>query len=204
MKTRTLGILLFDDVEVLDFAGPFEVFSVAGLRNAGAAPFAVHTIAEKSPVIARNQLAICPSYTLENSPLFDIILLPGGGGIRPDGSPFGSRKEMHNEKILDWVRTQNQQAEMVLSVCTGSMILAKAGLLEGLRATTHWKAEAGMREAAPNTELLMNERYVDNGRIVLSAGISAGIDMAFYVIKKLLGAETALETAQYMQYDYWH
>lgn len=203
MKTRTLGIFLFDDVEVLDFAGPFEVFSVTGLRGGGEAPFKVSTIAEKNQIIARNQLVISPTYILENSPNFDIILVPGGGGIYPDGTPFGSRKEMHNTKVLDWVKAQNTQAELVLSVCTGSMILGKAGLLEGLKATTHWKAETGMQEAAPNTKLLMKERFVDNGRIILSAGISAGLDMSFYVIQKLLGKEAALETAQYMQYDYW-
>ena len=93
--------------------------------------------------------------------------------------------------------------ELLLSVCTGSLLLGKAGLLEGLSATTHWKAVDAMREVAPNTNLLPEERWVDNGRIILSAGISAGIDMSLYVISKLWGKETADETAQYMQYDHW-
>lgn len=200
---RNVAIFIFDEVEVLDFAGPFEIFSVTGLRNGGEAPFKVSTIAEKSLITARNGLQITPTYLLENSPKFDIILIPGGGGFHPDGTPFGSRREMHNQVVLDWIIEQNKTAELVLSVCTGSLILAKAGLLEGLKATTHWKAEEGMRAAAPNTELLMKERWVDNGRIILSAGVSAGIDMSLYVVGKLLGKVAADETATYIQYDYW-
>jgi transcriptional regulator GlxA family with amidase domain len=200
---RNLAIFIFDDVEVLDFAGPFEVFSVCGLRDRAEPPFRVYTVAEKSPVTARNGLVVQPHFLLENCPKSDIFLIPGGGGIRPDGTPFGTRREMHNPVLLDWVRQQNQTAEMVLSVCTGSLVLGKAGLLEGLRATTHWKAVEAMRQAAPSTTVLPEERWVDNGRIILSAGISAGLDMSFHVISKLLGAEAARETAQYMQYDHW-
>lgn len=200
---RNLAILLFDDVEVLDFAGPFEVFSVCGLRSGNEPPFRVFTVAEKASVAARNGLVIKPTYLLNDCPPTEIFLVPGGGGIHPDGTPFGSRREMHNDALLDWVRQRNQTAELVLSVCTGSMILAKAGLLEGLSATTHWKAVDAMRQLAPNTTLLPEKRWVDNGHIILSAGVSAGIDMSFYVISKLLGAEAARETAQYIQYDYW-
>jgi transcriptional regulator GlxA family with amidase domain len=110
---------------------------------------------------------------------------------------------MNNGPLLDWIREQNKKVELLLSVCTGSLLLGKAGLLEGLSATTHWKAVDTMRAAAPNTNLLPEERWVDNGRIILSAGISAGIDMSLYVISKLLGKEAADETAQYMQYDHW-
>jgi len=200
---RNLAIFIFDDVEVLDFAGPFEVFGVCGLRSGNEKPFNVYTVAEKEIVTARNQLKIIPPYTLRNCPTPDILLLPGGGGINPDGTPFGTRLEMNNEPLLDWIRQQNKKAEMLLSVCTGSLLLGKAGLLEGLSATTHWKAVDTMRAVAPNTNLLPEERWVDNGRIILSAGISAGIDMSLYVISKLLGKEVADETAQYMQYDHW-
>ncbi len=200
---RNVAIFIFDEVEVLDFAGPFEIFSVTGLRGGGEAPFKVSTIAEKSIVAARNGLQIMPTYLLADSPQFDIVLIPGGGGFYPDGMPFGSRREMHNQVVLDWINEQNKTAELVLSVCTGSMILAKTGLLDGLKATTHWLAEKGMREAAPNTELLMQERWVDNGRVILSAGVSAGIDMSLYVVSKLLGKVAADETAKYIQYDYW-
>ena len=200
---RNLAIFIFDDVEVLDFAGPFEVFSVCGLRDSTEPPFRVFTVAEKSPVAARNGLVVQPHFLLENCPRPGIFLIPGGGGFRADGTPFGTRREMHNPVLLDWVRTQDKTAEMVLSVCTGSLVLANAGLLEGLRATTHWMAVDAMRQAAPNTTVLPEERWVDNGRIVLSAGISAGLDMSFHVIRKLLGAQAARETAHYMQYDHW-
>ena len=200
---RTIAILLFDDVEVLDFAGPFEVFSVCGRRGSEPYPFRVVTVAERSPVVARNNLVITPTCILGEEPDPDVILIPGGGGHHPDGTPFGSRREMNNQRVLDWIRHRNETAELVLSVCTGSLLLARAGLLEGLSATTHWGALEAMQKVAPQTKLLPNERWVDNGRIVLSSGVSAGIDMSLYVISKLLGREAANETAHYMQYDYW-
>ena len=205
---RNVAIFLFDEVEVLDFAGPFEVFSVCGRRghgrrDGGDAPFEVYTVAERSPVQARNGLTVVPTYTLGEEPTPDIILIPGGGGFHPDGTPFGSRREMHNERVLDWIQQRNATAELTLLVCTGSLMLARAGLLEGLAATTHWGAVDAMREIAPNTTLKPEERWVDNGRIILSAGVSAGIDMSLYVVSRLLGKEVADETARYMQYDHW-
>ncbi|MBC7850767.1 MAG: DJ-1/PfpI family protein [Chitinophagaceae bacterium] len=200
---RNVAIFLFDDVEVLDFAGPFEVFSVCGLRSGAEKPFNVYTVAEKETISARNGLQILPHYQLDNCPAPDIVLLPGGGGVHPDGRGFGTRLEMNNTSLLDWIKKKDASAELMLSVCTGSLLLAKAGLLEGLKATTHWKAVETMKAAAPNTTILPEERWVDNGRIILSAGISAGIDMSLYVISKLLGKEAADETAEYMQYDYW-
>lgn len=200
---RNVAIFIFDDVEVLDFAGPFEIFSVCGLRNGGEKPFNVYTVAEKHNIRARNNLLITSNYLLADCPKPDIVLIPGGGGMHADGSPFGSRKEMHNEMLLNWIRKQNETAELMLSVCTGSLMLAKAGLLEGLAATTHWKAVEAMQAAAPNTKLFPEKRWVDNGRIILSAGVSAGIDMSLYVISKLLGKEVADENAQYIQYDHW-
>ncbi len=200
---RNVAILLFDEVEVLDFAGPFEVFSVCGRQEAGPHPFQVCTVAEQKTVNARNGLTITPTYLLEEEPLPDIILVPGGGGFHPDGTPFGSRREMDNPRVLDWIKQRNQTSELTLSVCTGSLLLARAGLLEGLTATTHHGAVDAMREAAPNTTLKPEERWVDNGRIVLSAGVSAGIDMSLYVVSRLLGKEVADQTAHYMQYDHW-
>jgi len=199
---RTVVILLFDEIEVLDFAGPFEVFGVAGKRS-GDAPFQVFTVAERGPIYARNGLVISPTYLLNDHPKADIVVVPGGGGIHPGGTPYGSRREMNNPAVLNWVRRTTNTAELVLSVCTGSFILGKAGLLDGLAATTHFMAVDGMRQAAPNTELRPSERWVDNGKIITSAGISAGIDMSLYVVGKLLGKPVADETARYMQYDYW-
>jgi transcriptional regulator GlxA family with amidase domain len=200
---RNVAIFIFDEVEVLDFAGPFEIFSVSGLRSGKEKPFNVYTVAEKQAISARNNLLITANYLLPNCPKPAIILIPGGGGIHADGTPFGSRKEMHNEVLLNWIKEQNKTVELVLSVCTGSLILAKAGLLEGISATTHWKAVDAMQAAAPNTTLFPEKRWVDNGRIILSAGVSAGIDMSLYVISKLLGKAMADENAQYIQYDYW-
>jgi transcriptional regulator GlxA family with amidase domain len=200
---RNVAIFIFDDVEVLDFAGPFEIFLVCGLRSGGEKPFNVYTVAEKQQVCARNNLLISANYLLDNCPAPDILLIPGGGGMHADGTPFGSRKEMHNEILLHWIREKNKTAELLLSVCTGSLILATAGLLDGLSATTHWKAVGAMQAAAPRTKLFPEKRWVDNGRIILSAGVSAGIDMSLYVISKLLGKATADENAQYIQYDYW-
>ena len=195
--------MLFDDVEVLDFAGPFEVFSVCGLRTMDSPPFEVFTVAEQTTVTARNKLCIKPTYTLDRMPSPDIILIPGGGGFRNDGTPFGTRKEMDNPIIIDWVKHWHSRTTLTLSVCTGSLILGKAGLLDGLKATTHWLAFDAMKAVAPKTELIHNVRWVDNGKTILSAGVSAGIDMSFYVISKLLGKPVADETAKYMQYDYW-
>jgi len=201
--TRKLAILLFDEVEVLDFAGPFEVFSVCGLRSSNAKPFDVFTVAEKPSIWARNHLMVNPTYVLGQEPLPDMVLIPGGGGYHADGQPFGTRKEMDNPVLLNWIRSQHQTAELILSVCTGSLLLAKADLLHGLKATTHKGAVEMMRSVAPDTVLMPQERWVDNGKIVLSAGISAGIDLSLYVISRLLGNESADETASYMQYDYW-
>jgi transcriptional regulator GlxA family with amidase domain len=199
---RTVAILLFNEIEVLDFAGPFEVFGVAD-RKANPRPFRVITVAERGPVYARNGLSINPTYLLNDHPTADIIIVPGGGGHQTDGTPFGSRREMDNPAVINWIRRTAEQAELVLSVCTGSFLLGKAGLLDGLAATTHYLAVDGMQQAAPNTELRPTERYVDNGKIITSAGISAGIDLSLYVVGRLLGKDVADETARYMQYDYW-
>ncbi len=199
---RTVAILLFNEIEVLDFAGPFEVFGVAGLRS-GSRPFQVITVAERGPVYARNGLSINPMYLLNDHPEPDILIVPGGGGFKADGTPFGSRREMENPAVLNWVRRHTATAELVLSVCTGSLILGKAGLLENRAATTHFMALDAMRQTNPTTTVVANERWVDAGSIITSAGISAGIDMSLYVVGRLLGQEAANETARYMQYDYW-
>ncbi len=191
--TRNVAILIFDDVEVLDFCGPFEVFGVTG-RNDNPKPFNVYTVAEKSPIIARNGLSVNPTYNLDNCLQPDILLVPGG---------FGTRREMNNQTIIKWIKEQFPKVELMLSVCTGALMLGKAGLLDGLSATTHFRAEDELWAAAPHTTICMSERYVDNGKVITSAGISAGIDMALYTVGRLLGVEVAAETAHHMQYDYW-
>jgi transcriptional regulator GlxA family with amidase domain len=198
---KKIAIVLFDDVEVLDFAGPFEVFSIAGQRNTGEA-YDVFTVAEKATVVARNRLIVTPTYTFANCTSPDIFLIPGGGGYHADGTAFGSRREMNNPVMLQWIEQHFDKAELVLSVCTGALILAKAGLLENLEATTHFLAIEALKAVAPTTKVSPEKRWVDNGKIILSAGVSAGIDMSFYVLEKLQGQDVAIEAARYMQYEY--
>lgn len=189
---KNVAILIFDEVEVMDFCGPFEVFSVTGRRD-NTNPFEVYTVAEKdSPVFARNRLSVNPHFTIHNCPKPDILIIPGG---------FGTRREMHNQIVIDWIKEKSFNAELILSVCTGSLLLAKAGLLEGLSATTHHSAIDLLRETAPNTKIEPDRRFIDNGRVIISAGVAAGIDMSFYVVGKLLGRDTAIETARYIEYD---
>lgn len=184
---------MFDDVEVLDFAGPFEVFSVAAELNKDDRPFAVLTVAEHlAAVSARNGLSINPDCTISDCPPPDILIVPGG---------IGTRKLIDNSAVIDWIKDCAPTAELVLSVCTGSMLLAKAGLLEGVRATTHHLALDLLQELAPNTTVVSDRRFVDNGKIITSGGIAAGIDMSLYVVSKILGRAAAEKTAEYMEYQ---
>lgn len=199
---KKIAIALFDEVEVMDFAGPFEVFSVTGKRNTGE-PYEVFTVAEKEVITARNNLIVKPTYLFNNAPTADIFLVPGGGGYYPDGKPFGSRREMNNPVMVNWVKNQHEKSVLTLSVCTGALILAKADLLNGLEVTTHFMAIDTLKQIVPTATVSPEKRFVDNGKTILSAGVSAGIDMAFYVVAKLQGPEVAQETARYMQYDYW-
>jgi transcriptional regulator GlxA family with amidase domain len=191
-QKRNVAILIFDEVEVLDFCGPFEVFGVTGYKD-GTEPFNVYTVAEgPGPVIARNGLSINPAYTIADYPRPDILVVPGG---------LGTRKEMDNPVLREWIEERAKETELTLSVCTGALMLAKAGLLEGLSATTHHDGVELLKELAPGVTV-EEERFVDNGRIILSAGISAGIDASLHVVAKLLGTEQALETARYMEYEW--
>jgi transcriptional regulator GlxA family with amidase domain len=190
---RSVAILIFPDVEVLDFCGPYEVFSVTG-RDRDPKPFRVRLVAERpGPVLARNGLSVNPDHTLADCPPADLLLVPGGMGTRP---------LMHNAMVVEWVRSRAAESELVLSVCTGALILGKAGLLDGLAATTHHGALELLRQTAPNTEIRDDTRFVDNGRVITSGGIAAGIDMALHVVGRLLGAEVAAETARYMEYPW--
>ena len=192
MNRRTVAIVLFDEIEVLDFAGPFEVFSVCG-RRSQLDPFDVFTVSERGQTIrARNGLVVTPLYSFENAPAPDILLVPGG---------FGTRREMKNPVMLEWVARHGKRCEFLLSVCTGALVLARAGLLDGLSATTHHLAFDELRAVAPRTNIREGERIVDNGRVVLSSGVSAGIDMSLHMVSRLLGDDLARETARYMEYE---
>jgi len=191
-KPRNVAILIFDAVEVLDFCGPFEVFSVCGRRD-NSNPFNVYTVAEKSPVVARNDLSVNPHYLLSSCPPPDLLIIPGG---------FGTRTEIHNPTLIDWIKQIYPTTEHVLSVCTGALLLAKASLIDGLKATTHHDALDLLSKHAPNTEIIENQRFVDNGKLIFSGGISAGIDASFHLLEKLLGTDIARETANYMEYNW--
>ena len=196
---RTVGILLFNEVEVLDFAGPFEVFSLA--ENVASASndkhFKVITIAEHpAPISARNGLKVIPDYSFVNHPEIDVLVIPGG---------YGAEKvEIHNPVVLDWMIAQASVAELTLSVCTGALLLAKAGLLAGRAATTHWM-DLDNLASYPDIDVIDNIRYVDASddmrNIVTSAGISAGIHASLYCIEKLVDNQTKRATAHRMEFD---
>jgi transcriptional regulator GlxA family with amidase domain len=188
---RNVAILLFDDAEVLDFCGPFEVFSTTNeLQHERL--LRVFTVALSTRVVrARNGLRVVPDYTLAGCPRPDIVVVPGGQGTR------AARNE---EQIIAWLQRCAGSAELLLSVCSGALILARAGLLEGLTATTHHEVLEELRSSAPRTRVVGERRYIDNGRIIVSAGISAGIDMCLYVVTRLFGAAVARQTAAYMEY----
>lgn len=193
MKERRVAILLFDDVEVLDFAGPFEVFSVANELNEPPL-FKVSIVAFKDgPVRARNGLSVNADYTIANCPQPDILIVPGGLGTRP---------LIKEGRLIEWIGETSKRSELTLSVCTGSLLLAKAGVLEGMKATTHHLAFDMLEKLSPGTTIVSEQRYVDNGHIITAAGVSAGIDMSLYVIGKIIGVEQAEKIALYMEYDW--
>lgn len=190
---RNVAIFIFDDVEVLDFAGPFEVFNVTG-EIIDPPPFHVYTVAQSAePVYARGRLSINPHYTVDNCPAPDILLVPGG---------FGTRALMKDEALLAWLREQAERLDHLLSVCTGSLVLGAAGLLEGLEATTHHTTMDLLRKHAPGATIREDQRFVDNGQIITSGGISAGIDMALYVVSRLLPEDQLRATLKEMEYDW--
>ncbi|HVU22866.1 MAG TPA: DJ-1/PfpI family protein [Opitutus sp.] len=188
---QNVAILVFDDVEVLDFAGPFEVFAVTDeLQNREV----FHTFTfglHPGTIRARNGLKIVPDFTLENCPPPHLLVVPGGQG---------TRALLKMPALHEWLRVKSRSAETVMSVCTGSLVLAAAGLLDGLRATTHHERLDLLRTLAPRTTIVENERFVDNGKVLTAAGISAGIDCSLHLVGRLLGPAVADDTARYMEY----
>lgn len=188
---RTVAILVFDDVEVLDFTGPFEVFAVTDELRGHSAYHVVTVSAGEKPVRARNGLRVVADHTWTDCPRADVLIIPGG---------FGTRALLARPELLEWVRSRSQETEVLMSVCTGSLVLAKAGLLDGLRVTTHHERLDLLRELAPTAEVVANERFIDHGRLLTAAGISAGIDCSLHVVKRHCGNEAAAATARYMEY----
>lgn len=195
-RKRTVAILIFDDVELLDFAGPFEVFSsVRNLSGDHERLMEVFTVAETAaPVRCRNGLTVLPEYALAECPPIDLLVVPGGAGVRA---------ALEHAGVIDWVRSRAEDSELTVSVCTGSFVLAQAGLLAGRSATTHWESIGELRQRFPEVQVVEDQRWIDAGEIITAAGVSAGIDVALHVVRRLYGADAARATALGIEYDYW-
>jgi transcriptional regulator GlxA family with amidase domain len=191
MTVRSVGILLFNDVEVLDFAGPYEVFTVAN-ELAGGALWQVKTVGYGSAEIkCRHGLRVRPDDVTSPADAYDLLILPGGRG---------TRRLIEDAAAIDWVRTTAGRAKLVLSVCTGSLLLAQADLLGGLRVTTHAEVLDTLARLAPDALVDPTQRFHDNGHIITAAGISAGLDAALQVVARLQGHDLARSTARHMEY----
>ncbi len=198
MDRKRTGIVVFKDVEVLDFTGPFEVFSVARLneqkRREEPSPFNVFLVAEtKSLVVAAGGMKVLPDYDLDDCPPLDILVVPGG---------WGTRREMDNGRLIGWIAERARQVETLASVCTGALLLGKAGLLDGRRATTHWRSLDWMEELFPKTRVEKRLHFIEDGALFTSAGISAGIDMSLKIVARHFGDAIARATARQMEYPF--
>jgi transcriptional regulator GlxA family with amidase domain len=198
MTRRRVGILVFPEVEVLDFCGPFEVFSVTRLdeerRRIDPSPYEVLIVAENpTVVVATGGLRVVPDCTFDDCPRLDVLVAPGG---------WGTRREMANDRLIAWVTERAHEVATLSSVCTGSLLLGKAGLLDGRRATTHWRAVTEMRGLFPAVNVIDDQHVVEDGDVITSAGISAGIDMALCVVARHHGEAIARATARYMEYPF--
>lgn len=196
--TRNVGIYIFDEIEVLDLGGPFEVFSTASRMkarlNPGATkPFEVFTIAETiRPIRARGGLIVQPAFDIATHPAIDVFIVPGGVVTA----------ELERPTIIEWITRTAAKASLTASVCTGAFLLAKAGLLRGKSITTHWEDIADFRAMFPDIPVRDDTRWVDAGEIVTSAGISAGLDMSLHLVARLESEELAVRTARQMDYDW--
>jgi transcriptional regulator GlxA family with amidase domain len=194
----TVGILVFDQVEVLDVAGPFEVFTVTRLnkelRQEESSPFRVLLVSENmDQVSAVGGLRFTPDVTQDNCPELDLLIVPGG---------WGTRTQVKNANLLKWIANKSRRTRLTGSVCTGSSLLGEAGLLDGREATTHWRTFNFLRQAAPKAYIREDLRVTMDGSIFTSAGISAGIDMALHIVSYLFGTKTGEATALQMEYPY--
>lgn len=190
-RMKNVAIFVHDGVEILDFSGPGEVFAAARPENGG---FKVYTVSlTKEPIFSQGFVKIIPEYSIADVPTPDILVIPGGN----------SGPVANNPQVTAWIRQIAPDLEIALSVCTGAFVLQKAGLLDGKKATTWHGAIDRLRQMATRTEVLENTRWVDNGRVITTAGVSAGIDGALHVVEKIFGPETAQATARYMEYDKW-
>ncbi len=186
-----IGIYIYDDAEVLDFSGPFEVFSVANrfLEKKHNLFF----VSQKDKIItARGNYKVLSDYTFENHPKIDVLIVVGGVHTG----------EMQKDEVISWIREQNKSVEIIASVCTGAFLLAKAKVLTNQEVTTHWEDIKDLKTLFPSLIVKENVRWVEQDKVVTSAGISAGIDMSLHLISKLYSFELAEKTAKQMQFDW--
>jgi transcriptional regulator GlxA family with amidase domain len=189
---KTIGILLFGDFEELDAIGPWEVLSWWTRQFPGDG-WEVTTLSRDGlPVTAAKGLVVHPEHSYETVPPLDALLYPGGQGTRP---------QLRDEAQLEWVRGQRAKVPLMTSVCTGSLVYARAGLLKGRPATTHWGSLDLLHELDPSIEVRPDDRFVDDGDVVTAAGVSAGIDMALHLVARLHSVERAREVRRGIQYD---
>jgi putative intracellular protease/amidase len=188
---RNLAILIFDGVQIIDYTGPFETFGHVYFDDTHA--FNIYTVSEKSGAITTSMgMSVNPKYTLENAPEPNVIVIPGGD----------VRGQVNNPAVIKFIQDKARNAEIVMSVCNGAYILAKTGLLDGLEATTTANLIPGLKIAAPKTKVVDDKRFVDNGKIITTAGLSSGIDGALHVIDRLFGKGTAQMAALGMEYNW--
>lgn len=193
-----VGIYVYDEVEVLDFAGPFEVFTTAARVKARQEPntpklFDVFLIAEQEGLArARANFNVQPHFTIQKHPAIEVLIVPGGVHTL----------ELDKPNVIEWISKISQQTILTTSVCTGAFLLAKAGVLQDKPCTTHWEDIPDLRAMFPALDVRENTPWVDNGNVVTSAGISAGIEMALHLVAKLAGKDLAVRTARQMEYTW--
>jgi transcriptional regulator GlxA family with amidase domain len=191
---RNVAILVFDDVEILDFAGPYEVFNVASDTTRPPAFYVYNVGITHMPVLARGRFTVLPRYSMEDCPQPDILVIPGGFGIRP---------LLKHDLLIEWIQKQATKVEWLLSVCTGALLLAKAGVLKNCPATTHHTAFDQLKELSPTTEVITGQRFVQaSTRIMTSGGISAGIDVSLHIVERLIGTESLNSVVSEMEYPW--
>ncbi|MBS2022934.1 MAG: DJ-1/PfpI family protein [Deltaproteobacteria bacterium] len=197
--TRNVAIVVYEGVELLDFAGPTEVFTSAagfgarGEKGKEEEAFRVYTVAvSKAPITSQGMLKVMPEFSIDDAPAPDIVVLPGGN----------SKAMTEDPKFMAWIERVSKATEVNMSVCTGAFVWAKLGLLDGKSSTTWYGATDKLQAAAPKSTVQEGRRLVDNGHVLTTAGVSAGIDGALHLVARLLGRQVADKTAQYMEYHW--
>ena len=188
-----VAIYIYDQAEVLDFSGPYEVFSTASRVCAGDNPFEVFMVGETGQVVtARAGYRVVPDCSFDNHPAIDVLVVPGGVHTA----------ELQKPDVMQWIYRQGRQAQLVASVCTGAFLLAEAGILTDQHVTTHWEDIPDLRARYPGLTVQEAVRWVDEGAVVTSGGISAGIDMSLHLVSRLHSPELAEKTARQMEYNW--